>query len=155
VRKTTLAVLPIVLALAACGPPPPAGPPAPAEPSASVAALRGFQQAFERRDVAAMLDHVTDDVEWLTVGGDTVAVEARGRDEVRALLEQWFASFPWVQSLIEESFDVGSFVAVRVRVSWRDPDNEENTQIALAVYETDAGKIRRVWYYPEQADAPR
>ena len=153
-RITSLAAVPILLALASCGPPPPAEPPAPAAPPEAVAAVRGFQEAFERRDVPAMLDHVTGDVEWLTVRGDTVTARAHGRDEVGASLEQWFASFQWVQSLIEESFDVGSFVAVRVRVSWRDPDNEEHTQIALAVYEVEAGKIRRVWYYPEQADEP-
>ena len=114
--------------------------------------MRGFQQAFERRDVADVLEHLTDDVEWLTVRGETVAVQARGREEVRHLLEQYFASAPWTQSLVEESFDVGSFVAVRARVSWRDPDNEEHTQIALMVYEVDGERVRRVWSYPEQAD---
>jgi len=142
----------IVLVLGGCGAPPPAEPPVPAEPPAAVAAVRGFQAAFERRDVAAILDHLTDDVEWWTVRGDAVAVEARGRDEIRAALEQYFASVPGVQTVIEESFDVGAFVAVRGRVSWRDPDNEEHTQIALAVYEVEAGKIQRAWYYPEQAD---
>jgi hypothetical protein len=155
VRITRLAPIPIVLALTACGTPPPAEPPAPAAPPESVAAVRGFREAFERHEVAAMLDHVTDDVEWLAVRGETVAVEARGREELRAWIERYVASLPGVQSIMEESFDVGSFVAVRERVTWRDHDGAVHTQIALAVYEVEAGKIRRVWYYPEQADVSR
>ncbi len=44
------------------------------------------------------------------------------------------------------------FVAVRERVNWRDADEVKHAQIALAVYEVEGAKIRRVWYYPAQPD---
>jgi hypothetical protein len=130
----------VALAVLACGPPPqePGMPPA----------VRGLQEAFERHDVPAVLEHVTADVEWLSVDGSGVTASVQGRDELGRALRELFASRPTVRSAVEESLTAGEFVSIRVRLIWRAADGAERTQVSLAVYETSNGLVRRVWAFP-------
>jgi hypothetical protein len=111
-------------------------------------AVRGLQEAFERHDVPAVLEHVTADVEWLSVDGSGVTASVQGRDELGRALRELFASRPTVRSAVEESLTAGEFVSIRVRLIWRAADGAERTQVSLAVYEISNGLVRRVWAFP-------
>jgi len=132
----------VAMAALACGP-------APQEPGMPPA-VRGLQEAFERHDVPAMLEHVTADVEWLSIDGTGVRIHAQGRDALGQAMREFFALRPTVRSALEEALTAGDFVSVRVRLIWRTADGADRTQVALAVYETRNGLVRRVWAFPAQ-----
>jgi hypothetical protein len=105
--------------------------------------------AFNRHDVAALAAGVSPDFVWLSVAGEEVSVEARGREELEQGMGAYFAEFPDVSATIEEAATAGPFVAIRERVRWSS-EGGERSQSALAVYEVRAGLIQRVWYYPAE-----
>lgn len=117
----------------------------------ALAVVEAQLQAFNRHDVAALAAGVAPDFVWLSVSGDSVAVEVRGRAEFERGMAAYFAELPDVRSTIEDAVVNGRFVAFRERVRWSGKDGERS-QSALAVYEVEDGLIRRVWYYPLASD---
>ena len=128
-----------------------AAPASPAAPPADPAAtVRAFTEAFSRHDVEAMLALASPEVEWLSVEGAAVAVEAKGAVALRTSMARYFADVPTARSVVEDAVVNGAFVAVRERASWKAKDGSQRSQAALAVYELEGGKVRRVFYYPAQ-----
>ncbi len=105
-----------------------------------------FLAAFNAHDVAGLTRLVTDDIEWLSVRGDEISTETKGRTALKNAMTAYFDSTPGVRSTHEASFESGDFVSVRERVYWG-AKGRESSQAAIAVYELSDGKIRRVWYY--------
>lgn len=117
------------------------------EPSGPAKVVDAHMAAFNRRDVAAMSEHVSDDIVLLRLAKDEALVETRGRTALEEQMRSYFRSVGSVESVAEEIMVVGPFVAVRERVTW---DSEEGPETArsLGVYEVRDGSIRRVWYFP-------
>lgn len=103
--------------------------------------------AFNRHDIAAMLELAHPDVVWLSVVGDSVRVETRGASALATQLSSYFRSYPTAASVSESVIGNGPWVAVHERATWHTA-GEMKTQSALAVYEIRAKKVERVWYYP-------
>lgn len=125
--------------------------PVPCRPAGALAVVEAQFQAFNRHDAAALAAGVAPDFVWLSVSGDSVAVEVRGRAEFERGMAAYFAEFPDVRSAMENAVVNGRFVAFRERVRWTGK-NGERSQSSLAVYEVEDGLIRRVWYYPAVRD---
>lgn len=74
--------------------------PHPVSASSSEDVVRQLYTAFKAHEAAALVAHVSDDVRWMTVAGDTVVVETSGRDALRASMSRYFRSTPTVRSRI-------------------------------------------------------
>ena len=109
-----------------------------------------LMRAFNEHDVDAMLTHVTDDVEWLSVQGAALAVEASGKSALREGMASYFENIPSARSTVEDSILSGRLVTVRERASWTNKSGEDRSQTSIAVYEIHDGLIARVWYYPAE-----
>ncbi len=125
--------------------------PANAEPAADgpEATVRAFVAAFNAQSVAALLSHVTDDVEWLNVNGSSIAVETSGREALGRSMTDYFAGCPSCRSELETFSRAGSRVTTLERAMWESKSGPKS-QRSLAVYEFQGDRIRRVYYFPAE-----
>ncbi len=130
-----------------------------ADPATSpLEVVEALMRAFNEHDVDAMLAHVTEDVEWMSVPaeGASLAVEATGKSALRERMMSYFEGIPSARAVIEDwmasSDDGGSrFVTVRERASWTSKESgDERSQTSIAVYEIRDSLVARVWYYPAE-----
>lgn len=128
-------------------------PPAPrpdAPPSLNL--VESWIAAFNRADPDAMVALSHPEIEWLSIGPDgvTVTVEAQGHDALHAGMRTYFANIRKPRSVLEGALATGPYVTVQERVHWETKDGEPKSQAALAVYQVEAERIRRVWYFPPE-----
>ena len=107
-----------------------------------------YVEAYNDRDLEAMLALMHEDVEWLSVQGSETAVFANGKADLAAQMEGYLASQSATYSTVEGSVGDGRFVAVREVAHWTDAEGNARSQSSLAIYEIVDGLVRRVWYYP-------
>ncbi|WP_164118818.1 nuclear transport factor 2 family protein [Sphingorhabdus sp. Alg239-R122] len=138
-----LVPLAAVLALSACAHVPAA------TPSGELRTATAYVDAYNSRDLPAMLVLMHDEVQWLSIKGSEVEVFANGKADLAKQMESYLASPMVTTSEIDGSVRDGRFVAVREIARWRDGEGKSRAQSALAVYEIESGLVRRVWYYPE------
>lgn len=115
--------------------------------------IHAFVERFNERDLDGLLALAHPEVEWLSVDGAAVAVEARGRDALRESLAGYFAWCPSCRSEVEVYQSVGPYTSTLEHASWTTAAGEAKRQSAIAVYELADGLVRRVWYYPAVAAA--
>jgi hypothetical protein len=124
--------------------------PAPAAPGGSAReVVERFVAAYNRHEVEAMLALAHPEIQWLSVEGEKISVETAGVAALGESMRKYFRSLPSSRSSIEGMVEAGRFVSVRERARWEGKTGER-TQSALAVYEVEEGRVRRVWYYPVQ-----
>lgn len=114
-----------------------------------VSTVEAFMAAYNDHDVEAMLELVHPEVQWLSVEGDSIHVEADGASALGRAMRGYFASTPSSHSIVDDVMETGRFVSVRERATWKGKGGTR-AQSALAVYEVENGRILRVWYYPAQ-----
>jgi hypothetical protein len=141
---------------AACGaslrPAPAAAPVAPTlaartTASAEAGIVRRFVDAYNARDLEALLGLAHPDIAWLSVSGDSVSVETRGAGPLRDAMAAHFASASATRSELEAVDANGPFVSTREVARWTSPRGPR-AQASIAVYEVREGRVRRVWYFP-------
>lgn len=73
----------------------------------NVKIVQEMYAAFDRRDIATLLGHLSDDVEWMTPGSNAIPYAGRkqGRDQVARFFEQLAGS------MVLEPFTIRKFVA--------------------------------------------
>lgn len=106
-----------------------------------------FIAAYNAHDVSVMLSLVNPEIQWLSIEGDSIAVQANGADELANSLRAYFESSPSSRSTVESMMEADRYVSVWERAHW-ELRGEPASQSALAVYEIENGRISRVWYYP-------
>ena len=109
--------------------------------------VRAFVDAFNRHDVPGMLALADSAVVWLTVSGDSVLVEARGRDALARSMASYFRALPSARSTLDAVAALGPWVSARERAEWAGASGPR-AQASISVYEVRGGRVRRVWYYP-------
>lgn len=107
-----------------------------------------YVEAYNARDLEAMMALMHDDVQWLSIEGSEVAIFANGKQDLAAQMEGYFSSPNATRSKVGGNVVDGRFVSVREIASWTGKDGNPKSQSALAVYEFEDGLVRRVWYYP-------
>ncbi|MCK0127247.1 nuclear transport factor 2 family protein [Erythrobacter sp. F6033] len=117
-------------------------------PPSELQVAEDYVEAYNQRNLDAMLALMHQDVQWLSVEGSEVAVFANGKTDLKEQMRDYLASPLATRSTIDGSVTDGRFVAVREIAMWTTSDGEERSQSALAVYEIENGLVRRVWYYP-------
>lgn len=133
-----------------------AGTSAPAAPTprdtSAAAVVRAYIAAYSAHDVEKVLTFLAPDFVWLSITADSVAVEARGVDAIRAQLVDYFRSIPTARSTLEDVTALGPWVSARERAHWVSASGPRS-QASLSVYEVREGLLRRVWYYPVVREA--
>lgn len=110
--------------------------------------VREFMDVFNEGNLEKMLTYTAKDIEWLSVAGQKINIEAAGQDALKKSLEGYFKGTEIGKSTMETAYQSGRFVTVRERVRWKSKSGEDKTQASIAVYEFEGEKIKRVWYYP-------
>jgi hypothetical protein len=150
--RLALPLVLFVLVFSGCGRRVPSPQPGEAAPP-GIAVVQGFVAAFNRHDPQAMIALAHPEVEWLSVDGASLRVDARGHEALGAAMTAYFADTRDVQSVLEAILASGPYITVQERVFWDTAKGEERSQAALAVYEVRDGLVRRVWYFPPSAPA--
>ena len=109
--------------------------------------VRAFTDAFNRHDVPGMLALADSAIVWLSVSGDSVLVETRGREALARGMAAYFRSIPTARSTLEAVAALGPWVSARERAEWTAASGPRS-QASISVYEVRGGRVRRVWYYP-------
>ncbi|MEL6868505.1 MAG: nuclear transport factor 2 family protein [Pseudomonadota bacterium] len=108
-----------------------------------------FVEVFNAHDVDRMLEMVTDDVQWLSVDGDDIAVEASGKAQLRSGMTDYFASCTSCKSRLVHVFSTADRVSALEEASY-ETDSGLQTQRSLSVYEFSGSLIKRVYYFPTE-----
>lgn len=114
-------------------------------------AVREFLDAFNAHDAAAMAALVADDVQWLAVSGSEISIELEGKAALAAAMSEYFSACPTCRSEIRGLTSSGERVSVVEVASWAG-SNGPRSQRSMAVYEFSGSLIRRVYYFPEEAE---
>jgi hypothetical protein len=126
-----------------------------AAPPDMEARVRGFVEASNRHDVAAMLAATEPGFRWMQITGERLEVEVVGHEQLKSWLDGYFLSTPDARSKVSTVMLDGAFASAIESVAFRDAEGREQTQSATSVYEfSPAGLIRNVWYFPAQPAAP-
>ena len=81
-------------------------------------AVARFNEAFNSRDVAAVMERMTDDCVFESTGPAPDGQRHEGRQAVHAVWEEFFASSPSARFTTEESVVAGDRATVRWRYDW-------------------------------------
>jgi ketosteroid isomerase-like protein len=111
--------------------------------SASIAVLENYLAALNRRDLLVLAAHVAPDVKWHSIADGEVIVDARNRQELAALLEQYFKLYPHTRWEIETTLASEAKVAVVERSEWGERQPFES-KMSMSVYEIEDGRIKRI-----------
>ena len=113
--------------------------------------VRDFVEAFNARNVDAMLELVDEKIQWLTVTGARLSVEVEGREALRQSMGRYFKSCSTCKSSLESVQRAGSRVTAMERASWTTKSGPKS-QRSLSIYEFSGDKILRVYYFPAEPD---
>lgn len=111
--------------------------------------VRKFVEAFNVKDTSAMALLVTDDVQWLSVDGESIAAETESKNELMSSMNAYFKSCPSCTSTLS------GIIATKDRVSaieiahW-ETSKGKREQRSISVYEFSGDRIRRVYYFPAE-----
>ncbi|HRQ65612.1 MAG TPA: nuclear transport factor 2 family protein [Xanthomonadaceae bacterium] len=109
--------------------------------------VRNFIEAFNARDMPALMALAHPEIEWLSVNGTDILVEARGAPALESSLVSYFQSCESCRSAIEVTSVNGNFVTAVETASWTSAGTTRS-QSSTSVYELVDAKVRRVWYFP-------
>ena len=128
-----------LLALFACAPAP--------RQTLNEGTVNRFVAAFNRHDTTAMLAETTEDIIWYSVDGESQQIETQGQQQLQQTMNRYFNSLPSAQSSLLEMSSSGDFVSSIEKAQWQSKEKLQ-AQCAVAVYQLNDKKIRRVWYFP-------
>jgi ketosteroid isomerase-like protein len=115
------------------------------------AAIESMYDAVRRGDLDGATSHLDPDVEWVMP-----SQQLRGREQVRAWLDEWLVSFE-VEFRVDELRAVGEDVLalVNIRYSGRDPEIGEAQAWPAQLWGFRDGKASRCRIWPRRDDALR
>ena len=109
--------------------------------------LKDQMDAFNERDVARLVENVTDDFIWFSITSDTLMIEVAGKENFRTSMEAYYESRPPIESLIESYTIDGNRISFKEVVSHDDENGIKVSSSAMGIYEMRDGKIYRAWYF--------
>ncbi len=112
--------------------------------------VQRFVQAFNLHDSDAMAEFVADDVTWLSITGQNVAVQVTGKRELVPSMDAYFESCSTCQSELSGIISTPYRVSAVEIASWQGK-NGARSQRSISVYEFSQGLIQRVYYFPSEA----
>jgi ketosteroid isomerase-like protein len=121
----------------------------------NVEIVRRAHQAFNDRDLDALLASFTDDAEWRLIGGfaDLIGTEFRGHEGLRRLFNEWVVNLG-LQGKMEAVLETDDRVVVMLRMTGAGGASGVPTTIRPGnVYFFHDGKISAVDSYYEASEA--
>ena len=116
--------------------------------------VEAYVEAFNARDVDAMLSHVAPGANWIGVTGTRATPITSGRDALREALLAYSAEQPTARSALLSASRHGDFVQTFEQATWEHDDGTQR-RCAVAVYELDSDdRIKNVWYFDARDCAP-
>ena len=112
-------------------------------------AVTGLMAAFNDHDADKMREYWHDDVTWIEVTGNGVSVVTESAEQLHNELLVYFESYPEVSASLESISVNGDYLTAIERPEWQE-GGVKKTQASIVIYEFDAGKVKRFWYYPPQ-----
>lgn len=112
----------------------------------NVNTVEQFVAAFNAQDSNAMASLVVDDIEWLSIVGNKVIVEVKGKHNLIKSMNDYFKSCSTCKSALSEIVSTKSRVSAVEIASWQG-NNGPKSQRAISVYEFSGGMISRVYYF--------
>lgn len=114
--------------------------------SDNVNTVEQFVAAFNAQDSNAMASFVVDEIEWLSIDGDKVIVEVKGKNKLIESMNSYFQSCLTCKSKLSEIVSTKNRVSAVEVASWQGKSGSMS-QSAIAVYEFSGGLITRVYYF--------
>ena len=108
--------------------------------------VSAYLDTLNRRDLLAMTAYVTPNVEWYSVVNGERVLEIADRESLSQMLSRYYAQYDRAQWTAERIETAGQIVAVLERSQWTKNERVESRS-GLAVYEVEAGRIRRITYF--------
>lgn len=105
-----------------------------------------YVEAFNAHNVEAMLEMVTDYVQWLTIDGDKIVTETDDKEKLRQALEGYFESCSTCKSNLEHVVSTGERVSAIEVASFETAQGIQKQQ-SISVYEFSGNLIKRVYYF--------
>lgn len=115
----------------------------------NVNTVEKFVAAFNAQDSQAMASFVADDIEWLSILGNEIVVEAKGKSHLIESMDGYFKSCSTCRSELSEMVSTASRVSAIEVARWQGK-NGAQSQRAISVYEFSDGLITRVYYFPAE-----
>ena len=112
--------------------------------------VRSYIAASNARDTETMLRMVVDDVQWLSIDGDTVVKETNNKAELRVGMVEYFKSCGSCKSRLERIFSTHRSVSALEVASFETSSGIQEQQ-SISVYEFAGDLIRRVYYFPVES----
>lgn len=107
-----------------------------------------FIEAYNAKDLNAMMALAHPDISWLSVEGNDISVMTDGAEATFVELAQYLGPDDNPRSDVEILKSHGNFVTTLERAYFV-VDGEEKSQASFAMYEVvDGTNILRVWYFP-------
>ena len=116
----------------------------------NIETVKSYVDAYNRRDLAAMLTFATADIVWMMVFDDKVSVETKNKAELALALEQHFSRPAKSHSSLSSVANYGGFVSGIEKVTTK-KEGQTRSACSLSVYQFTGNKIKAVWYYPAQS----
>jgi steroid delta-isomerase-like uncharacterized protein len=125
--------------------------------AANVTAVRAHLDALEKKDEAAFLGTVTDDVQIETLGR---AQPMRGKDDVKAYFKAMHKAIGQLDTTLDNAWGVTRFAIVEYFISgeqlgpigWIPAQRDKVLKLQVAdVVEVTGGKIAHIWRYDDPA----
>lgn len=127
--------------------------PLPPEVDPAIELVQTYVEAFNERDVDLLLALAHDRIQWLSAEGEQVRVETEGHDALAKSLRAYFAGCSSCRSELLWIQRAGSRIVAHELASW-ESGGKRRSQASLVVYELEGESIRRVTYYPAEAERP-
>lgn len=116
--------------------------------------VRDAIDAINRGDVDGFLARTHPDFEWKVLQRSPLAGTYRGRDEVRAYVEEWLSTFDGVRLAIEELVEMNDHVLVVVQGSgWGKASGVEVTNRFCQLWTVGGGVPTEMREYATREDA--
>jgi len=112
-----------------------------AQTAATLAAVARFSDAFDRRDVAAVMAAMTDDCLFENTSPSPDGERHEGQAAVGAAWARFFAGSPTATFAVEESFACGDRCVVRWSYRWADDGDQPGHVRGVDLFRVRDGKV--------------
>ena len=111
--------------------------------------IQNYVAAFNSQDVDSMLPMLADDVQWMSVDGETITKKTNNKEELRKALIDYFDSCSTCRSRLEDIFSADSKVSALEIVSYQTRDGLKEEKL-VSVYEFSGSLIKRIYHFPAE-----
>lgn len=122
-------------------------------PAEFLATIAAAEDAFNRKDAAAVAPYLAEDYSWWQVTPEGAREAVRGRDATIALLGKFYQADTWIASEFERLGMVGN-ILVQVEEDTVLEGGKPVRKVTLNLYEFRDGKRWREWKFFPQGEGP-